>query len=272
MRELELLHVANARIQELDCAEEFAASELKYLVLLLQPGLYVVYSMRSAYEGGWAAGADCAASLPWWVMGTGFVGCLLLVVFCAFATGRVPFDERAYTCACCCVPYTGLLAGGWVALSRSDPSCGPALFYLCFGFGLAYCAYFGLLILTIPCFLLWCQTRGGGPFRGLPLYFVVVFAPLHLLMPGVPVMPLAYLWRGPRRGRRRTASDDDAQVRAEDAPHDDDAEAPAPLAEVSEVELLTPRSVRPTSSRGARTTGAWGDRPKRAASGPVTRV
>ena len=148
-------------------------------------------------------------------------------------------------------------------------------FGLCFGFGLAYCAYFGLLILTIPCFLLWCQTRGGGPFRGLPLYFVVVFAPLHLLMPGVPVMPLAYLWRGPRRRRRRTASDDDAQVRAEDAPRDD-AEAPAPLAEVSEVELLTPRSVRPTSSRGARSTthatGAWGDRPKRAASGPVTRV
>ena len=40
LRELEELHVANARVQDLDCAEAFAASEIKYALMLLQPAVW----------------------------------------------------------------------------------------------------------------------------------------------------------------------------------------------------------------------------------------
>ena len=264
LRELEELHVANARVQDLDCAEAFAASEIKYALMLLQPGLFVAYALRSAYHDGWGGGEACAASLPWWMMGSGFVGCLLLVVFCAFANGRIPFDERAYTCACCCLPYTALLAGGWVALYASRPSCGPKLYYLAFCFGVVYSAYFGVVVAALVVFGVWCERRRGQPFRGVPLAFIVIFAPLHLLMPGVPVMPLRYLWLGPRR--RRRASSDEPRGDEEDPP----AAPPPPVAAVAEVELLTPRSVCPVSARGSGG-GGWGA-PRRVQSGPLQHV
>ena len=170
-------------------------------------------------------------------MGAGFVGALMLLVFCAFAPGRVAFDERAYTCLCCLAPYTFLLGGGWWALWRSEPGCGRGLFFLLYVFGVVYVAYFSLAIVAAGALYAHCRRRGPGPFRGVPLAFLVVFAPLHILMPGMPVMPLAYLWRGPGR-RRRSSSDPEAG--------DVDTCTIAPRlvdAEASEVEMLTPRSV-----------------------------
>ena len=157
----------------------------------------------------------------------------LLLIFCAFAPGRVPFDERAYTCLCCLVPYTCLLSGGWYAAYRSTPECGAALFYVAYVFGIVYCAYFGVLVLSLVAFFLYCKRRGSGPFRGVPLYFIVVFAPLHFLMPGVPVMPLDYLARGPRLSRRRNNSDDPTPNDPENP--DDRPEGPVPIPVVADV-------------------------------------
>jgi len=262
--ELEQLSVANTRIQPLGPAEKFASSEVKYLALLAQPGLFLVCAFRGAYsESRWdGTDPDCASDLPWWAMGAGFIGCLTLFVFCAFATNRVAFDERAYTCICCLAPYTLLLGGGWYAVLRSEPACGRELFYAVYVFGIAYVAYFFLLLVSLGAFYLYCR-RSSGPFRGVPLYFIVVFAPLHILMPGVPVMPLAYLRRGPGR-RRRGSSDLEAGEEAGDAcvlnPDLVDAEA-------CEVEMLTPRSVVRVSESSPRQ-----GRVRKARSGPLVRV
>mmetsp|Transcript_22789 Transcript_22789/g.68311 ORF Transcript_22789/g.68311 Transcript_22789/m.68311 type:complete len:113 (+) Transcript_22789:614-952(+) len=89
----------------------------------------------------------------------------------------------------------------------------------------------------MPCLLLHCRRRRAGePFRGFPLYFVVIYAPLHFMMPGVPVVSLRHLWRGPRR-REPSGSD------AEEVLHD--PRRPAPLAQV---ELMTPRIAQRESS------------------------
>ena len=76
LAELEELHVANTRIQPLDSLEALAASELKYCLMLLQPGLFLVFAFKAMYEHTWESGTGCAASLPWWMMGTGFIGTL----------------------------------------------------------------------------------------------------------------------------------------------------------------------------------------------------
>ena len=128
---------------------------------------------------------------------------------------------------------------------------------------MVYSAYFGVVVAALVVFGVWCERRRGQPFRGVPLAFIVIFAPLHLLMPGVPVMPLRYLWLGPRR--RRRASSDEPRGDEEDPPA-----APPPVAAVAEVELLTPRSVCPVSARGSGG-GGW-DVPRRVQSGPLQHV